>query len=89
MPRRKPKPEKVVQEKIKESLDSIIMEEALDNILPDTDELPRLKTTEMMDFAGEKSTALSEAKALLDSITEIAPEDWYPGLGSNRIPRGV
>jgi hypothetical protein len=71
MPRRKPKPEKVVQEKIKESLDSIIMEEALDNILSDTDELPRLKTTEMMDFAGEKSTALSEAKALLDSITKF------------------
>ena len=47
------------------------MEEALDNILPDTDELPRLKTTEMMDFAGEKSTALSEAKALLDSITKF------------------
>jgi hypothetical protein len=47
------------------------MEEALDNILSDTDELPRLKTTEMMDFAGEKSTALSEAKALLDSITKF------------------
>jgi len=71
MPRRKPKPEKVVQEKIKESLDSIIMEEALDSILPNTDELPRIKTTEMMDFAGEKSTALSEAKALLDSITKF------------------
>jgi len=71
MPRRKPKPEKVVQEKIKESLDSIIMEEALENILPDTDELPRLKTTEMMDIAGEKSTALTEAKALMDSITKF------------------
>ena len=42
MPRRKPKPEKVVQEKIKESLDSIIMEESLDDILPGIDELPRL-----------------------------------------------
>jgi hypothetical protein len=71
MPRRKPKPEKVVQEKIKESLDSIIMEEALDNILSDTEELPRLKTTEMMDFSGEKSTALADAKSLLDSIANF------------------
>lgn len=71
MPRRKPKPEKVLEEKIKESLDSIIMEEALDNIAADTEELPRLKSTEVMDFATEKSTALSEAKALLDSISNF------------------
>lgn len=71
MPRRKPKPEKVVEEKIKESLDSIIMQEALENILPDNDELPRLKTTDLMDFSGEKSTAMSDAKALLDTITKF------------------
>jgi hypothetical protein len=71
MPRRKPKPEKVLEEKIKESLDSIIMEEALDNIAADTEDLPRLKSTEVMDFAREKSTALSEAKALLDSISNF------------------
>ena len=71
MPRRKPKPEKVLEEKIKESLDSIIMEEALDNIAADTEDLPRLKSTEVMDFATEKSTALSEAKALLDSISNF------------------
>jgi hypothetical protein len=78
MPRRKPKPEKVVQEKIKESLDSIIMEESLDDILPGVDELPRLKTTEMMDFSGEKSTALSDAKALLDSITNFYVDMNHP-----------
>jgi hypothetical protein len=78
MPRRKPKPEKVVQEKIKESLDSIIMEESLDDILPGIDELPRLKTTEMMDFSGEKSTALSDAKALLDSITNFYVDMNHP-----------
>ncbi len=71
MPRRKPKPEKVVEEKIKESLDSIIMQEALENILPDSDELPRLKTTDLMDFSGEKSTAMSDAKALLETITKF------------------
>ncbi len=75
MPRRKPKPEKVVEEKIKESLDSIIMQEALENILPDNDELPRLKTTDLMDFSGEKSTALSDAKALLDTITKFYMDD--------------
>ncbi len=71
MPRRKPKPEKVVEEKIKESLDSIIMQEALENILPDSDELPRLKSTDLMDFSGEKSTAMSDAKALLETITKF------------------
>ena len=71
MPRRKPKPEKVLEEKIKESLDSIIMEEALDNIAADTEDLPRLKSTDVMDFATEKSTALSEAKNLLDSISSF------------------
>lgn len=69
MPRRKPKPEKVIQEKIKESLDSIIMEESLDSIVLNTDELPRLKTTEMMNFSEEKTTALADAQALLDSIS--------------------
>lgn len=74
MPRRKPKPEKVIQEKIKESLDSIIMEESLDSIdtiLQDSNELPRLKTTELMNFTDEKSTALSDAKALMDSIANF------------------
>ena len=71
MPRRKPKPEKVVQEKIKESLDAIIMEEALDNIASDTNELPRLKSTEIMNFAEEKLTALSDAQALLNSVADF------------------
>jgi len=73
MPRRKPKPEKVIQEKIKESLDAIIMEESLDSVsvAPNTDELPRLKTTEMMNFSDEKMSALSDAQALLDSIASF------------------
>lgn len=74
MPRRKPKPEKVIQEKIKESLDSIILDESLDSIdtiVKDTTELPRIKTTELMNFGDEKSTALSDAKALMDSIANF------------------
>ncbi len=71
MPRRKPKPEKVVQEKIRESLDAIIMEEDLDSIAANTEELPRLKTTEIMNFAEEKLTALSDARALLDSVSKF------------------
>lgn len=73
MPRRKPKPEKVIQEKIKESLDAIIMEESLDDVTvaPNTSELPRLKTTDLMDFSKEKTSALSDAQALLDSISRF------------------
>jgi len=72
MPRRKPKPEKVIEEKIKESLDSIIMEESLDSIIDsNTLDLPRLKTTDLMDYTEEKSTAFTEAKTLLDSLTNF------------------
>lgn len=71
MPRRKPKPEKVIQEKIKENLDAIIMEESLDSVSLDSDDLPRLKTTELMNFADEKLSALSEAKALMDSVAKF------------------
>lgn len=71
MPRRKPRPEKIIQEKIKESLDSIIMEESLDTIGANPVDLPRMKSTEIMDFAAEKNSALSEAQALLDSITDF------------------
>ena len=71
MPRRKPKPEKVIQEKIKENLDAIIMEESLDSVSLDSGDLPRLKTTELMNFADEKVSALSEAKALMDSVAKF------------------
>lgn len=70
MPRRKPKPEKVIEEKIKESLDSIIMEEFLDNPLDPVD-LPRIKSSDLMDYNAEKSTAFTEAKSLLDSLTNF------------------
>lgn len=72
MPRRKPKPEKVIEEKIKENLDSIIMEESLDNVIEaNTSELPRIKSSNLMDYDEEKSTAFTEAKILLDSLTNF------------------
>jgi hypothetical protein len=72
MPRRKPKPEKVIEEKIKESLDSIIMEESLDSVIDsNTLDLPRLKSSDLMDYNEEKSTAFTEAKILLDSLTDF------------------
>jgi len=72
MPRRKPKPEKVIEEKIKESLDSIIMEESLDSVIDaNTLDLPRIKSSDLMDYSEEKSTAFTEAKALLDSLTDF------------------
>lgn len=80
MPRRKPKPEKVIQEKIKENLDSIIMEEALDSLTVDVQDLPRLKTSELMNFAEEKLSALTDAKALLDKVSDFYVD---PGAHGN------
>lgn len=72
MPRRKPKPEKVIEERIKQNLDSIIMEESLDSVIDsNTLDLPRLKSTDLMNYAEEKSTAFTEAKNLLDSLTNF------------------
>jgi hypothetical protein len=71
MPRRKPKLEKVVQEKIKENLDAIIMEENLDSVKTGTDELPVLKTSVTMDFEGEKQSSATEARTLLDSLVKF------------------
>ncbi len=71
MPRRKPKPERVVQEKIKESLDSILSDETLDFDPIKPEELPRLKTTELMDFTSAIQTTGTDAKSLLDSIVKF------------------
>jgi len=71
MPRRKPKPERVVEEKIKESLDSILQDENLDFDAVKPDELPRLKTTELMDFSDAKQTTGSDAKSLLTSVVDF------------------
>jgi len=75
MPRRKPKMNKVVEEKIKETLDSIILDENLDSVETGTGELPRLKTSVQMDFEEEKISAARDAKSLLDSLAQFYLEE--------------
>jgi hypothetical protein len=71
MPRRKPKPDKVVQEQIKASLDSILLDENLDIDSVQPDELPRLKTTDVMNFKDVTQSTGSDAKSLMDSIVKF------------------
>lgn len=72
MPRRKPKPEKVIEERIKQNLDSILMDEGFNaSFTADSLDLPRIKTTDLMDFAGAQSSAASDAKVLMDSLAEF------------------
>jgi len=71
MPRRKPKPEKVVQENIKNALDQILMEEGLDSDTLTPSDLPRLKTTDIMDFATAKNDVGNDAKMLMTSIVDF------------------
>jgi hypothetical protein len=71
MPRRKPKPEKIVQEQIKASLDSILLDEGLDIDAVKPDELPRLKTTDVMNFQEQTQATGTEARELLDSLVKF------------------
>ena len=77
MPRRKPKPEKVVQENIKSTLDQILMEEGLDSEAFQPSDLPRLKTTDMMDFATAKSDVGNDARKLMESIVDFYLKENY------------
>ena len=71
MPRRKPKPEKVVQENIKNALDQILMEEGLDQDSLSPSDLPRMKTTEIMDFSTSKNEVGADARMLMSSIVDL------------------
>ena len=71
MPRRKPKPEKIVQENIKSTLDQILMDEGLDSDTIQPSDLPRLKTTDIMDFATAKSDVGFDARKLMESIVDF------------------
>lgn len=71
MPRRKPKPEKVVQENIKSTLDQILMAEGLDDDSLAPTDLPRLKTTDIMDFGTAKSEVGTDARMLMTSIVDF------------------
>lgn len=71
MPRRKPKPEKVVQENIKNTLDQILMDEGLDDDAFAPSDLPRMKTTDIMDFSTAKSEVGTDARMLMGSIVDF------------------
>jgi hypothetical protein len=75
MPRRKPKPEKIVQEQIKNTLDSILMDENLDSDVVTPDALPRLKTTDIMNFSEATQTTGTQARGLLDSMVKFYLEE--------------
>ena len=71
MPRRKPKPDKIVQENIKNTLDQILMEEGLDSDSLSPSDLPRMKTTDIMDFSTSKTEVGADARALMTSIVDL------------------
>jgi len=71
MPRRKPKPEKQIQEKIKETLDSIISDESLELGSLTSGDLPKLKNSVMLDFEEEKLASGTNAKILLDKMVDF------------------
>lgn len=71
MARRKPKPEKQIQEKIKETLDSIVSDEMFELESLTNVDLPKLKNSAMLDFDTERLTAASNAKGLLDKMVDF------------------
>lgn len=71
MARRKPKPEKIIQEKIKETLDSIVDAEIFNIESLTNVDLPRLKNSVMLDFDDERLSAGSNANALLDKMVDF------------------
>jgi len=71
MPRRKPKPEVQIQAKIKETLDSIVSAENFGLESIDSSDLPRLKSSVILDFELEKTTVATDAKLLLDKMVDF------------------
>lgn len=71
MPRRKPKPDKIVQENIKNTLDQILIDENLESDSFALSDLPRMKTTDIMDFSTAKTEVGSDARALMTSIVDL------------------
>lgn len=69
MPRRPPSTKRIVQETIKNNLDSILLDENLDSVTTGVEGLPNIKSsTPAMNFQEEQISASSEAKSMLDSL---------------------
>ena len=75
MPRRKPKVPKEVQEKIKISLDKILLDENLDQSVVDVGDLPRLKTTGILDFIDVSQSTGTESRDLVDAMAKFHVDD--------------
>lgn len=71
MPRRKPKPDKIVQENIKNTLDQILVDENLESDSFSLSDLPRMKTTDIMDFSTSKTEVGADARMLMTSIVDL------------------
>ena len=71
MPRRKPKPEKIVQENIKNTLEQILADEGLDSESLTPSDLPRMKSTDIMDFSTAKNEVGTDARMLMQSVVDF------------------
>jgi hypothetical protein len=72
MPRRPPSTKRMVQETIKNNLDSILLDENLDSVTTGVEGLPNIKSsTPAMNFQEEQISASSEAKSMLDSLANF------------------
>ncbi len=75
MPRRKPKVPKEVQEKIKISLDKILLDENLDQSVVEVGDLPRLKTTGVLDFIDVSQSTGTDSRDLVESMAKFHVDD--------------
>lgn len=71
MPRRQPKSEKILQEQLKASLDSILNDENLNIESVTSDDIPRIKSLGMLNFTDATQTTGGDAKSLLDSVVKF------------------
>lgn len=71
MPRRKPKYDKEAQEKLKNSLESLLSDEGLDIPQITDDDLPKIRTTESLDSTSIKIEAEADAKIMLESVVDF------------------
>jgi hypothetical protein len=71
MPRRKPKYDKETQEKLKNSLESLLSDEGLDIPQITDEDLPKIRTTESLDTTSIKIEAETDAKIMLESVVDF------------------
>jgi hypothetical protein len=75
MPRRQPKSEKILQEQLKASLDSIMNDENFKIESVTSEDIPRIKSIGMLNFTDATQTTGGDAKSLLDSVVRFYIDD--------------